>query len=345
MNANKLFRTAGNRSRFLRREESAAFIEPCLDQLARMDTFRFLGVSNHEDIMECVGEMRAGFDTLLHHYIHHGRSYLPCIPTTIAPPISWFFVALYIASTRGHLWFKQFGPFLRGFALNTQAVVRVSNRILDFVHDPKMWENGEEVMKEICRDLNLKYNPIHMFPDADDVLAIANLVGFRRAEVVETRGFKVMQLEEDFEEVTMGMIPPNIFQLLSPEESEQLKRAYLFNADSFEALRPYYITVQVKEGVTADVIRLALTLAGCLSEKDHSIDTMVDIDELIAWCRKGRLDPIPLLRSEALSKRMKDRFGFGLIMENNNEKQTSILNMVSVFALSLYEADPSLTLN
>lgn len=344
MNANTLFQRAATKSKILRRQESLGYIEPCLDALAKQKTFQWLGIDDQDDVMACIREMRAGFDTALHHYTQYGRAYIPLIETSIAHSISWFFVAAYVMMTRGGIYQTRVGSVMRGFFNNAHAVVAVSNTLLDLVHDHRKWAKGEAELERVCMLMGIPYQPIHMFPDHDDVLMVANIVGFRRGEVMSCKGYEGFDDAVINEEVE-NYVPPNVFGLLDPDQGQLLRRSFIFNYNAVRTMVPYYLTVPVPEGKDVEIVHAALVAAMCVKADDTDPGIRDDIREMLFWTRNGRLNPIPLMRSDSLSNRMNQRFGFHLTIERNSPSQMQLLHMVSIFALSLTPDNPYLGVN
>ena len=329
------------------REESSAWMEMGMDNIARTDVLRLLGVT--EDGSAIVRAMRSQFDNVLHHYQKHGRHYLPWTKPELNPYFGWLMTLCYIVITRARLHPRALPPFMVKITRDPHLVMRVSYKILNFIHDHKQWSRGEEWVQGLLRDMNMPYNPIGVWRESDDILAVANLIGCRKWEKLGMGSLR--QLQDFYKKnpdthIDAFSLDPEIGGVLPEDQREEFLMAYAFNAISAETRRPLYLTMPYSEDMQLNIMRAVLITNRCITLEGLVLpDTDELIQELIRYMQVMRTEPIPQPRAVELSKRMHERFGFNLLTDQNDMEQMRVFQVCSIFALCLAPEGESNLLN
>lgn len=329
------------------REESSAWMEMGMDNIARTDVLRLLGIT--DEGTDIVRAMREQFDNVLHHYQKHGRYYLPWTQPQLNPYYGWLLTLCYIVITRARLHPRALPPFMVKVTRDPHLIMRVSYKILNFIHDHKEWDKGEEWVQSLLRDMNMPYNPIGVWRESDDILAVANLVGCRKWEKLGVGS--LWRLQDYYEKnpdpgISAFSLDPEIGGVLPEDEREEFLMAYAFNAISVETHRPLYLSMPFSEDMQINIMRMVLITNKCITMENLVLpDTDELIYELIKYMQVLRTEPIPQPRAVELSKRMHERFGFNLLADQNDMEQMRIYQVCSIFALCLSPEGGSNLLN
>lgn len=344
-----IFQRRIKRSKQMYREESSAWMEMGMDNIARVDVLRLLGISDHAEGLELAGSMRAQFDSVLQHYQRHGRYYLPWTKPQLNPYYGWLLTLCYIAMTRARLHPRALPPFMVKVTRDPHLIMRVSYKILTFIHDHRTWDKGEEWVRSLLNDMNMPYNPVGTWRESDDILAVANLVGCRKWEKLgqgSLRSLKDYYKKNPDPQISEFSLDPDIAGVLPEEKRDEFLMAYAFNAVSIETQRPLYLTMPFPEDTQIDIMRMVLITNKCITMEGLILpDTDELIHELIRYMQVMRTEPIPQPRATELSKRMHERFGFNLLTDKNDIDQMRVFQVCSVFALCLSPEGGSNLLN
>lgn len=340
MFANTMFSRAAQAVGKTRRESALRDFEMSLDALAKARSLTMLGCE-HEDAVAVIREMRSNFDLAIRTYLQYGRQYLPFLPNSMSPMMSWFLVFMYIAMTRGGVMYMLLPAIVQRIAKETQSVLTISNMCLEFTHDHTLWNNSEAFFERMMLLSGMQYQPVHMFDNGDDVLMVANLVGLHKGYRRSVICFPIRFANHEDEEYCRNSFPPMVAALLSEDDLDQMQRAYFMNVNSFDLERTDYMTVALSKEKIVEVMRAMLIAHECLRADEADPMTLVDIQDMIDFLRDLRLKPIPGLRDQKLCDRIKKRFGFSLFNEQNSATKNQVFNIVTLMSITLATPDHS----
>lgn len=318
-----------------RRLRGRAVIERALDTLASGATFNMLGLNDREEVRTNIIELRRAFDVVLSHYYKHGGRYLPAIDTGIDYRFSWMLILIYVVTTRASVPFHGLGRVFQ-LMLKTNALINtVSKQLLHFVSDYKQWEDHDMAIKRILYAIDLPWRPAADFEDGGDILAVANLLGFTMARVVNVDSIDP-PISDEVKEQIESNFPPMIYGTLGDKLAAAAKKAFAINAFHMESGLMDYVGTPCPDTKTAEAIKVLLQSAGKIPMEDTDSGRMDVIQQFMVHARRALTNPIPHRMDEELGKVFESRLGFNVYQQFNNPEQSGLLNSCTVLSISLY---------
>lgn len=327
---------------YLQQQQNSAVMVGTIRKLLSASTFHWMGVRDQEESARIIRETRKFVPTVMEHYAHHGRSYLPAIDSPVGPRLSWLLVFSYLLMTRGNIHHNSLHQMLYQTFVDEQRTIVISRLIVNFVHDYRSWKNHDSVFRKILSECGLGYATVQAFPNGDDVLCLANLVGLSNAKVLNIDHVMTkVVISDEIEEALDNHFPPPIVAILGHVRALKARKAFAMNLNTIQSGWNSFVGVKTSQTELREVITMLLRCVDFIrhDEPDENLANVVDL--FIEHVRKSNQSMIPQRRDDELNEIFKKRLGIGVYIDtapkvsDNDVDPLAVYKQCAIMVMSL----------
>lgn len=299
--------------------------------IARGDTLHQLGFKDPEAIRKTVMQMRRNLDVAIFHYLSFGSTILPSIDPDCPPTTSWVFMFLYIVMSRGNMNKMQIHQACSGLNNDDNAVV-VPRLMMEFVDNHRAWKDHRSKTLQIMQMVGLPHRSEVPF-DGSDILAMANLFGFRKASVCDVDYFDG-EIDKGLLDEVVEALPPMTMAEFAKKDQKRLIRAFTINRMHLTNGINQYAAIGVTQAKARDALRGYLISIGTIPPtEDGSVNDV--IDTFLTYMRRTTYEAVPVKRDDELISMVKRVLGVDMGAPLGVGFESVVLRCASILAITM----------